>query len=153
LHPFKFDKFGTTKDIDIRILKLNALWCVLTSSKLSEVRVTRSLVLCVCYVDRCLFFCHFSFGHCVVCPSIYLLWLPLWYLQTLLSIFYEMVWHRKNQNWVYFNLKWLCQARIVSSNVYGSWDCRLSGNVHGSWDCRLSGNVYGSWDCLFYLYF
>ena len=25
--------------------------------------------------------CHFSFGHCFVCPSsIYLFWLPLWYL-------------------------------------------------------------------------
>ena len=38
---------------------------------LSGVRVTRSLVLCVMFVDRCLFFCSFSFGHCVVCPSIY----------------------------------------------------------------------------------
>jgi len=27
---------------------------------------TRSLVLCVCFVDRCLSFCTFSFGHCVV---------------------------------------------------------------------------------------
>ena len=51
----------------------------------SGVRVTRSLVLCVCFVDRCLSFCTFSFGHCVVCSSsIYELWLPLWYLQTLL---------------------------------------------------------------------
>ena len=25
-----------------------------------------------------------SFGHCVVCPSIYRLWLPLWYLQIFL---------------------------------------------------------------------
>ena len=33
----------------------------------SGVRVTRSLVLCVCFVDRCLSFCTFSFGHCVVC--------------------------------------------------------------------------------------
>ena len=32
-------------------------------------------------------FCHFSFGHCVVCPSsIYGFWLPLWYLQTLLVL-------------------------------------------------------------------
>jgi hypothetical protein len=31
--------------------------------------VTRSLVLCVCFVDRCLSFCTFSFGHCVVCSS------------------------------------------------------------------------------------
>ena len=30
--------------------------------------VTRSLVLCVYFVDRCLSFCTFSFGHCVVCP-------------------------------------------------------------------------------------
>ena len=37
----------------------------------SGVRVTRSLVLCVCFVDPCLSFCPFSFGHCVVCSSIY----------------------------------------------------------------------------------
>jgi hypothetical protein len=56
------------------------------TSIFSGVRVTRSLVLCVCLVDRCLSFCTFSFGHCVVCPfSIYGFWLPIWYLQTLLS--------------------------------------------------------------------
>jgi hypothetical protein len=44
----------------------------------SGVRVTRALVLCVCFVDRCLSFCPFSFGHCVVCPSlIYGFWWPL----------------------------------------------------------------------------
>jgi hypothetical protein len=37
----------------------------------SGVRVTRSLVLYVCFVDRCLSFCTFPFGHFVVCPSIY----------------------------------------------------------------------------------
>ena len=31
----------------------------------SVVRVTRSLVLCVCFVDRCLSFCPWSFGHCM----------------------------------------------------------------------------------------
>jgi hypothetical protein len=42
-------------------------------------------VLYVCFVDRCLSFCTFSFGHCAVCSSsIYGFWLPLWYLQTLL---------------------------------------------------------------------
>jgi hypothetical protein len=30
---------------------------------------TRSLVLYVCFVDRCLSFCPFSFGHCVIFPS------------------------------------------------------------------------------------
>jgi len=51
----------------------------------SRVRVTRSLVLCVCFVDRCLSLWTLSFGHYVVCSSsIYGFWLPLWYLQTLL---------------------------------------------------------------------
>jgi hypothetical protein len=35
-------------------------------SGFSGVRVTRSLVLCVCFVDRCL---SFFFGHYVVCSS------------------------------------------------------------------------------------
>jgi hypothetical protein len=39
------------------------------------VRVNRSLVLCVCFVDRCLSFCTFSLCHCVVCSSIYRFWL------------------------------------------------------------------------------
>ena len=30
-------------------------------------------------------FCTFSFVHCIVCPSNYGFWLPLWYLQTLLT--------------------------------------------------------------------
>jgi hypothetical protein len=37
----------------------------------SGVRVIRSLVLCLCFVDRSLYICTFSFGHCVVCSSIY----------------------------------------------------------------------------------
>ena len=44
----------------------------------SMVSATRSLVLGVCFVDYCLSFCtFFSFGHCVVCPSIYELRLTL----------------------------------------------------------------------------
>ena len=55
-----------------------------SSPVLSGVRVTRSLVLYVCFVDRCLPFCTFSFDHYVVCSSsICGFWLPLWYLQTL----------------------------------------------------------------------
>ena len=50
------------------------------------VRVTRSFLLYVCFVYRCLSLCTFSFCHCVVCSSsMYGLWLPLWYLQTLLA--------------------------------------------------------------------
>ena len=50
----------------------------------SGVHVARSVVLCVCFVDRCLSFCTFSFGHWVVCFfSIYGFWLPLCYLRPL----------------------------------------------------------------------
>ena len=42
-----------------------------SSPVFSGVRVTRSLVLYICFPDRCLSFCAFSFGHCVVCSSIY----------------------------------------------------------------------------------
>jgi len=46
----------------------------------SRVRVTRYVVLCVCFVHRCLSYCLFSFSHCVVCSSNYGFWLPLWYV-------------------------------------------------------------------------
>jgi branched-subunit amino acid transport protein len=49
----------------------------------SGARGTGSLILCVCFVDRCLSFCPFSIVYCVVCSSIYIFWLPLWYLQIL----------------------------------------------------------------------
>ena len=53
-----------------------------SSPVFSGIRITWSLVLCVCFVDRCLSFCPFSFGHCVLCSSsIYGFWLPLWYRQ------------------------------------------------------------------------
>jgi hypothetical protein len=39
---------------------------LLTLSEHRGVRVTRSSVLCVCFIDRCLSFCTFSFGHCVL---------------------------------------------------------------------------------------
>jgi len=45
---------------------------------ISWVRVTRSLALCVRFVDRCISFCPFSFGNCVVCSSsFYRFWLPI----------------------------------------------------------------------------
>ena len=43
-----------------------------------------------CFVDRCLSFFPFPFGHYVVCPSsIYGFWLPLWYLPTFYIIFFS----------------------------------------------------------------
>jgi hypothetical protein len=48
--------------------------------------------MCI-FVDRCLSFCTFSFGHCILCSSsIYGFWLPLWYLQTLLICSWQWIW-------------------------------------------------------------
>jgi len=48
--------------------------------------------------------CTFSFGHCVVCSSsIYGLWLPLWYLQTLLR--YNIYIHVKQVMLLGVNIK------------------------------------------------
>ena len=67
------------------------------------VRVPRSLVLCICFVDCCLPLCLFCFGdcvllrftdsdylplvscdHCIICPSsVHWFWLLLWYLVTI----------------------------------------------------------------------
>ena len=56
----------------------------------------------VCFVNRCLSFCTFSFGHCGVCSSsIYWFWLPLWYLHTLLTYF--MIWISIFDIYVNFN--------------------------------------------------
>ena len=42
---------------------------LISTPSFSGVSVTRPLVVCVCFVDRCLSFCTFSFGHRVVCYS------------------------------------------------------------------------------------
>ena len=42
----------------------------------------------MCMFCRSLFvLLSFSIGHCVVCPSVCGFWLPLWYLQTLLTVY------------------------------------------------------------------
>jgi len=88
----------TTKSAKIRTprLKMISQYVVI---------VTRALVLCVCFVERCLSFCHFSFGQCVVCPSsIYGLWFTL-----LVSY------------WLWFTLwvsYWLWFTLLVSSHSY-----------------------------------
>jgi hypothetical protein len=58
----------------------------------SQVLVGFVLLDLECFVDWRLSFCSFFyFGHCVVCPSlIYGIWLPLWYLQTLLTKYIDL---------------------------------------------------------------
>ena len=46
---------------------------------ISGVHVTRSLIICVCFIDCCLSFCSSSFGHCIFCIfSIYGRWISLY---------------------------------------------------------------------------
>ena len=69
----------------------------------SGFRVTRSLVLYVCFVDRFLSFWTFSFGHCFVCSSsIYRFWLPLWYLQFFLQIM------KKDEDGLIWSISLMC---------------------------------------------
>jgi hypothetical protein len=85
----------------------------------SGIRVTRSLVLYICFVDRCLSFCTFSFGHCLVCSSsIYGFWLPLWYLQTLRK------WYLSYPFWIKVTFL------TTPLNLCVSWRC-----LHGNDGC------------------
>ena len=81
-----------------------------------------------CFVDRCLSFCTFPFGHRVVCSSsIYGFWLPLWYLQTLLEV------EVREYYSIYSFMCMFCRSLFVllsfsfghcvvcSSSIYGFW--------------------------------
>jgi hypothetical protein len=49
---------------EFRITLVQELSILPEHPRFSGVRVTRSLALCVCFVDRCLSFCTLSFCHC-----------------------------------------------------------------------------------------
>ena len=77
------------------------------------VRVTRSLVLCVCFVDRWLSFCPFSFGHCVACSSsIYGFWLP----QTFLKPIVKLLRYTNRVLRLYFTTRRLCSLDLENIN-------------------------------------
>ena len=85
-----------------------------------KVRVTWSLVLCVCFVDRCLSFCPISFGHCVVClSSVYEFWLRLWYLQ----IF------REEGHWCLVS-SWATKNERISTKGYANMRCCIDDLHH-----------------------
>ena len=103
---------------------------------------TRSLVLCVSFVDRYLSFCPFSFGHCVVCScSIHGFWSSLWYLQTLLKnkSIPLSPWnhHTYRQSFIYWyvSLFGIVQVTKWNSPISTDWWCwYLPINV--IWTCR-----------------
>jgi hypothetical protein len=95
------NKCAWQKEMDIWFIDIH-FFCTTVHARFplvfSGVRVTRSLVLCICCVYRCLSFCTVSFCHCVVCSSIYGLWLPLWCLQTL--IMQCLTWFKEIQQFI-----------------------------------------------------
>jgi hypothetical protein len=91
-----------------------------SSPDFSGVRVTRSSVLYVCFIERCLSFCTFSFAHCVVCSSSSStdgFWFPLWYLQTLLiNINYSFIQSTQLKTGVnsgYYFIMWLITGFVT----------------------------------------
>jgi len=94
----------------------------------SEVRVTRSLVLCVCFVDRCLSFCTFFWPLCCLFFFHIRILITLWYLQTFRNIIIH-IFMLKNQLYLVLklfqeeiNIKKLCSITefigTLDGNIY-----------------------------------
>ena len=93
---------------------------------LSGVRVTRSLVLYVCFVDRCLSFWPLR---CLFFFDLRILITPLWYLQTLLILIsingYEYKW-----TWQTISAYKETQIKLKYSSVIVSLHCSHKGFKH-----------------------
>lgn len=81
-----------------------------------------------CFVDHCVFFCHF-FGYCIVSPSHYDFWLSLCYLQTILTMFTVGI--HNSRFYIGYNFQFLygkftpvmnekCHSPILSMIVFSS---------------------------------
>jgi hypothetical protein len=86
----------------------------------------RSLVLYVCFVDRCMSVCPCSFGHYVVCSSsINRFWLPLCYLQTLHTNLYnlKLEWLLKsgNNSWMATGKMLILLISDITTLKQSSW--------------------------------
>jgi len=78
----------------------------------SGVRGTRSLVLCVCFVDRCLSFCTCFLSLCCLVFFDIRILITLWYLQTLLPTS-DMEMHILK-----FILKHVCIIRSINNKTF-----------------------------------
>ena len=136
----------------------------------SGVRVTRSLVLYVCFVDRCLSFCTFSFCHCVVCSSsIYGFWLPLWHSQTLLKVYIRvrqsissthsniyLIVHKTSLSYYYYvNVPRSEQSILVTvcteiKKYIHVFERRYQCNIN--WMCIINNKTSRAFDAIFLVY-
>jgi hypothetical protein len=62
----------------------------------------------------------FYFGHCVVCPLIYSFRLPIWYLETLLSMWHVLFWPLCCLSFFDLQLTTLCDG-VCQWRVTGRW--------------------------------
>jgi hypothetical protein len=81
-------------------------------------------------VDRCLLsFCTLSFGQCVFSSSIYGIWLPLWYLQTLIGSMsclpFASTWSSPLSFCVVYYMSLRSQFHVVMSITISAYDVRF----------------------------
>jgi hypothetical protein len=86
----------------------------------------QTLVSCIVFYRSLLSLCPFSFGHCVVSPSIYSFLLSFWYLQTFLSM--KKKWNRQKSKYGILIIRdtHLCtvlRASSVSNSSYIYQNC------------------------------
>jgi hypothetical protein len=81
-------------------------------------RVTWYLVICVCFVDRCLSFCTFSF---------YGFWLPLWYLHSsCLNVAYFGNWQKYKLDETNRNIYIYIKEVITITVIICGWSLAIS---------------------------
>jgi hypothetical protein len=86
-----------------------------------------------CFVDYCLSLCTFSFGRCMVCPSIYGFWLPLWYL---LAIAWSVL--RFTASDYLFGIFWPLHGlsfdlRLLITSLVSFGHCVVCPSIYGFW--------------------
>jgi hypothetical protein len=78
----------------------------------SGVCVTRSLVVYVCFVDRCLSFCTFSFVHCVVCSSL------IYYPLSIFKLFLNLILYQIQHEHIFLFYCYLFCCRWIDTRTY-----------------------------------
>ena len=107
----------------------------------SGIRVTRSLVLCVCFVDRCLSFCHFTFWS-LCCLSLYLRILIIPFVSSNSSDFF----HDQNR-WTLENLQLQLAIPRTQINGFLGWSNVKLRPIRNRWWFNLSLVSSNTWFC------
>jgi hypothetical protein len=98
--------------------------------------------------------------HCIVCPSIYGFWKPLWYLQIFIIVFSVLLFTVSENHFgifrhfplycLSFYLRFL-KTTLVSSNFFHCIVCPLITVSAGICHCIVCPSIYDFWKSLRYL--